>query len=69
MAVGRPTDGKAELRMNTFDALGFELNTVSVRSRSLDKGRWVRSGGQGVVGKEGAADFSSAVRLCHLREL
>jgi hypothetical protein len=36
MDGGLPTDGKAELRMNTFEACGFETKIVNVRSRSFD---------------------------------
>jgi hypothetical protein len=30
LAGGLPTDGNADLRMNTFAACGFELKTVNV---------------------------------------
>ncbi len=33
-----PTDGNAELRMNTFAACDFELKTVNVSVRKLDHG-------------------------------
>jgi len=39
MAGRLPTDGKAELRMNTLDTCGFELNTVYGRSRSRESAR------------------------------
>jgi hypothetical protein len=35
MGGGLPTDGKAEPRMNTSDACGFEMNPVNLRSMSL----------------------------------
>jgi hypothetical protein len=44
MGGGLPTDGKAEPRMKTFDACGFEMNTVNLRSISLSKGPWSRKG-------------------------
>jgi len=37
MAYGWPTDGKAEPRMNRFGASGFEMITVKIGSRPLDK--------------------------------
>ncbi len=45
MADGLPTDGKAELRMNTFLTCGFETNTAHVASRKLDYGGSTRVGG------------------------
>jgi hypothetical protein len=38
------TDGKAEPRINTFDACGFEMNTVNLRSFSLSIVPWSRKG-------------------------
>jgi hypothetical protein len=49
MAGGLSTDGKAELRMNTFAACGFEMNPAKMESRKLDHCDWIRSAGQGTV--------------------
>jgi hypothetical protein len=51
-----PTDGKADLRMNTFTACGIELNTDNLRIRSLDKAPRFRNR---------SPVFASAVRVCH----
>jgi hypothetical protein len=49
MAGGLPTDGKAELRINTSLHAVFEMNTVKIRSRKLDNCGWTRAVIQGSV--------------------
>ncbi len=48
-AGGLPTDGNADLRMNTFAACGFELKTVNVSARNLDHCGQTIAVGQGSV--------------------
>ncbi len=38
VAGGLPTDGNADLRMNSFAAGGFEMKTVNVSARKFDHG-------------------------------